>query len=128
MTRPIVHILEILLLFRTLPCKHQVHQGPFSIHVKGDGALAAATGSNVAKSDGKLEGEGVKVRKISKRVSKTVTLMVSTAQIKSRPQTQTQAKVADAQTGVSTHAKWKCNGTNIGNEGPQKKRRASVKK
>jgi hypothetical protein len=96
--------------------------------VKGDGTLAAATGGDVANSDGKSEGEGMKARKISKRVSKTAILMVSTNQIKSRPQTGTQAKVADTQTGVSTCAKQKCNGTDIGNEGPQKNRRAVVKK
>jgi hypothetical protein len=65
------------------PIMLQGHQVP----MKGDGTLAAVIGGNVAKSDGKLEGEGAKVKKISKRVLKTATLMVSTDQIKSGPQT-----------------------------------------
>jgi hypothetical protein len=86
------------------------------------------TGGDVAEPEGEPEGGGAKARKISKRVSKMATLTVSTDQIESGPQTRTRAKVADAQTGVSTRAKRKRNGRDIGNEGPQKKRRAAVKK
>ena len=71
---------------------------------------------------GEPEGGGPKGRKVLKRVSKTATLTGSTDQIKSGRQTRTRAKVADAQTMVSTRAKRKHDGTEIGNEGSQKKK------